>query len=90
MLSLVKEMVAGLRNAFPDLRFEIADVVSCDDKVLVRWTAHGTHKGELGGAAPTGKRVSWTGMDLIRLDQGRIVELWGDNGARGLWEQLES
>lgn len=86
----VKDLVQMLRTGFPDLRFEIEDVVSRDDKVLVRWTAHGTHDGELGGAAPTGRQVRWTGMDLIRFQEGRIVELWGNNDSLGLWEQLES
>jgi steroid delta-isomerase-like uncharacterized protein len=84
----VKDMARSMRDAFPDLRFAIEDTMVDGDKVLVRWTAAGTHSGDLGDLPGTGRRVEWTGMDLIRFLDGRIVELWGNNDALGLWEQL--
>jgi predicted ester cyclase len=86
----VKGLVTFLRGAFPDLRFVIEDVVVAGDKVVVRWTAVGTHLGEFGGIPPSGRVVTWTGMDLVRLQDHRIVELWGNNDALGLREQLTS
>jgi steroid delta-isomerase-like uncharacterized protein len=85
----VKEMARYLRGAFPDLTFVIEDAVVDGDKVLLRWTARGTHAGTFGGVEGTGRRVEWTGMDLVRCADGRIVELWGNNDAQGLWEQIE-
>lgn len=84
----VKEMARDMLGAFPDLRFDIEDALAADDKVLIRWTAHATHSVELDGVPATGKRLSWTGMDLVRLEGGRIVELWANNDALGLSEQL--
>jgi predicted ester cyclase len=86
----VKELVAFLRGAFPDLRFIVEDEVVAGDKVVVRWTAVGTHLGEFGGIPPTGRIVTWTGIDLARLQDHRIVELWGNNDGLGLEEQLRS
>jgi steroid delta-isomerase-like uncharacterized protein len=84
----VKDLAGSLRGAFPDLRFAIEDTMADGDRVLVRWTARGTHTGTLGGVEGTGRQVEWTGMDLLRMADGRIVELWGNNDALGLWEQL--
>jgi predicted ester cyclase len=86
----VKALVTFLRGAFPDLRFVIEDEVVAGDKVVVRWTAVGTHLGEFDGIPPSGRVVTWTGMDLVRLQDHRIVELWGNNDALGLREQLRS
>ncbi len=84
----VKELARAMREGFPDLTFTLEDVVSSGNKVVVRWTARGTHEGAFAGQEPTGRRVEWTGMDLIRFEGGRIVELWGNNDAMGLWDQL--
>jgi steroid delta-isomerase-like uncharacterized protein len=84
----VKQMARGLRGAFPDLEFVIEDTIVEGDKVVVRWAAHGTHTGPFGELTATGRRVEWTGIDLIHLADGRIVELWGNNDALGLVDQL--
>ena len=86
----VKALVAWLRSAFPDLRFLIEDEVAAGDKVVIRWTAVGTHLGDFDGLAPTGRVVAWTGIDIVRLQDHRIVELWGNNDALGLREQLSA
>ena len=85
----LKEMARSMRTAFPDLEFLIEDTIVDGDKVLVRWVAHGTHDAAFGGVEATGRAVEWTGMDLIRFEGGRIAELWGNNDALGLFEQLE-
>lgn len=61
-------------EAFPDLHFEIVDLVSEDDKILTRWVLTGTHKGEFLGAAPTGKKISVEGMSLDRIENGMVAE----------------
>lgn len=84
----VKDLVTYLRSAFPDLRFVIEDELLAGDKVVVRWTAYGTHLGDFGGLSATGRTAHWTGIDIVELQDGRIVELWGNNDGIGLVEQL--
>jgi predicted ester cyclase len=84
----VKDMVLYLRGAFPDLRIVIEDELLAVDKVVIRWTAYGTQLGALGDIAATGRAVRWTGIDIVHLKDRQIVELWGNNDAIGLVEQL--
>lgn len=74
--------------AFPDLQTTIEDMIAERDKVAVRWTATGTHKGEFMGIAPTGKQVTMTGIDIERIAGGKIVETWGLNDVMGMMQQL--
>lgn len=71
-----------IRSAFPDTDLVVQDAFGVGDKVAVRWSATMTHKGEGIGIAPTNKRVTITGMTMVRFDNGKIVEGW-DN-----WDQL--
>jgi steroid delta-isomerase-like uncharacterized protein len=86
----IKEAATWLRTAFPDLRFEVDDLISDGDRVVLRWTARGTHRGTFADVAPTGRRVVWTGCDWFRLRSGRLVEAFvlADGGA--LYDQLTS
>ena len=84
----VKRYAAMLRAAFPDLRQTVEDQVAERDKVAYRWTARGTHKGELMGIAPTGNRVEFTGIAIARIQDGKIEEMWESYDALGLMRQL--
>jgi predicted ester cyclase len=68
-----------LRPAFPDLSVEIHDQVAEGDKVTTRKTIRGTHRGELFGIPPTGKRVEIEVIDIVRVVSGRYAEHWGVN-----------
>ena len=57
---------------------------------MIRYRATGTHEGEFQGYAPTGKRVSWTGINIYRMECGRIAEIWSEVDALGRIEQLIS
>ncbi len=61
------------RQAFPDLRYTIDDLVVEGDRVAVCWTAQGTQAGAFGTAAATGKPVVWTGMSFFQLQDGKIA-----------------
>lgn len=63
-------------SSFPDLRHEIVDLVAEGDKVVVRFNVTDTHKGELQGIPPTGKKISFGAMDFITLMDGKIIEGW--------------
>jgi steroid delta-isomerase-like uncharacterized protein len=84
----VKQLFAALRVAFPDLRAEIQDQFSQDDKVVTRKTFHGTNDGEFMGMPPTGKQVSFNVIDILRLRDGRFTEHWNVVDAMGLMQQL--
>ena len=74
--------------AFPDIQYTVEALLAEGDKVVVRWTARGTHTGELMGIPPTGKQVTVTGVNIGRVANGRIVEEWGEFDMMGMMQQL--
>ena len=57
--------------AMPDMQYTIEDLLADDDRVVVRWTATGTHTGEMFGMPVAGKWATVTGMDLFRVQAGK-------------------
>ena len=86
----VKAFFGMFRDAFPDVAVEIDELVAADDKVAVATTTTGTHEGELLGFAPTGRSISVTGIDIVRIEDDRIVEHRGLTDIVGLMRQLGS
>jgi predicted ester cyclase len=84
----VKQFFATFRDAFPDVSVAIDELVADGDMVAVATTFTGTHEGELMGIAPTGRRLSVTGIDMVRIAGGRIVEHRGLTDIVGLMRQL--
>jgi steroid delta-isomerase-like uncharacterized protein len=84
----VKQIVGVYRAAFPDLHLTIEDLIAEGDKVVVRFTARGTHQGDLMGVAPTGKEVTVTGISIVRIAEGKIVEEWENFDALGMMQQI--
>jgi predicted ester cyclase len=84
----VKANVWRARAAFPDVQVTIEDMVAEGDKIAVRYSWTGTHRGEFMGIAPTGKKISWASCTVRRIVDGKIIEHWmlGDN--LGLLKQL--
>lgn len=70
------------------MRLDIEDVVAEGEKVLVRLTIRGTHRGELMGVAPTGRPVEVAVLDLFRIRGGRIAEHWALLDNLGMLRQL--
>jgi steroid delta-isomerase-like uncharacterized protein len=83
-----KQFVQVYLNAFPDVHFTIDDQIAEGDKVMTRWTASGTHKGELAGIPATGKSSTVTGINVERIMNGKIVESWGIFDQFGMMQQL--
>jgi predicted ester cyclase len=81
-------LTGALHNAFPDFKAMIDDIVAEGDKVVVRQTWSGTHKGDWMGVPPTGKGVSFGVIDIIRFDGGKVVEHWGQIDSMGMMVQL--
>jgi steroid delta-isomerase-like uncharacterized protein len=72
----LKGLVGKLRGAFPDLEYEVVDLVAAADRVAVHTLMRGTHEAELFGIAPTGRRVEVRQMQFEHIADGRIVEHW--------------
>jgi steroid delta-isomerase-like uncharacterized protein len=66
--------LAEIRAAFPDMALVVEDLIAEGDKVVTVWTNTATHRGPYRGAEPTGRTVSWTGITVHRVVEGRIVE----------------
>jgi predicted ester cyclase len=84
----LKAFATALYAAIPDWRVSIDDLVAEDDKVVVRWTGRGTHRGEWQGRPPTGRAVSTTGIDIERLADGKIVQEDGEVDMLGFLRQI--
>ena len=85
-----KQIVTVFRAAFPDLRVTTEDLITEGDRVALRWKAEGTHMGELMGIPPTGKHVTLTGIEILRIADGRIVERWAEDNGQAVIQQLSS
>jgi predicted ester cyclase len=83
-----KQRLAGFRSAFPDVRLAIEDIFSEDNYVIFRSTMSGTHRGVFQGIQPTGKTVTVTLIDVIRVEHGKFVEHWGGPDLFDLLKQL--
>lgn len=83
-LAGMKRTIELNRNAFPNMRLTVEDQVAERDKVVTRWCGEMTHTGELGGVAPTGRRVTITGITIDRFEDGKIVEAWRSMDTLGL------
>jgi predicted ester cyclase len=73
-----KALVAVHHAAFAPCEVEIRMQIAEGDLVATRWEFSGTHTGEYLGAAPSGRKVAWTGIEIDRIENGRIVESWVD------------
>jgi steroid delta-isomerase-like uncharacterized protein len=84
----LKRSIELNRTAFPDIEITVEDQVAEGDKVVTRWTAAMTHKGELGGVKPSGKRVTMRGTTIERFEDGKVVEAWRSMDTLGLLRQI--
>ena len=81
-------MLEMVFDAFPDYQQTIHDWIAEDDRVVVRWTTHGTHLGPYNGIAPTSKVIREHGIDIFRVGGGQIVEHWVELDLLGILRQM--
>lgn len=81
--------VTNFRAAVPDLRVHNEDVIISGDKIVLRWTATGTQQAPMFGHAPTGAPLAYSGIDILRVEGGKIVERWIEYDARTLQRQVD-
>jgi len=75
-LERLNKSVVNFQKAFPDGKHTILDQIAEGDKVVTRYTWTGTHLGEFMGIAPTGKKVTFSMIDIVRIQNGKIIEAW--------------
>ncbi|ARS90336.1 ester cyclase [Natrarchaeobaculum aegyptiacum] len=83
-----RSYVESYREAFPDVEYEVEDVIADDDRVALRYTARGTHEGSFMGLEPTGDHVEVSGVEIYRVEDEEIVEMWTNYDALGLFQEL--
>ena len=84
----MRQAAAMFRAALPDWHSEVDQLVAEDDIVVERFTASGTHRGELMGVPGSGRTVVLRGINVFRVEGDRIVERWGRLDELGLLRQL--
>jgi predicted ester cyclase len=84
----IEAVLGALLAGFPNTRHTVEQVIVHDDMVVVRWQAEGTHAGDFQGYAATGKTVTWTGINIFRMECGRIAESWSEIDGLGRLMQL--
>jgi predicted ester cyclase len=84
----IRAAAAAIRAGFPDWHSEMHRLIAEGDYVVEHFTARGTHRGEVFGAAPTGATVVLQGMQIFRLADGVVVERWGRLDELGMLRRL--
>ena len=84
-----KAVITDFRKSFPDLHFTVEEIIAEGDKVAYRWTARGTHQGAYDGIAPTGKTITPTGITILRIVDGKVVENHAETTVPSMRGQLE-
>ncbi|HEU0115028.1 MAG TPA: ester cyclase [Thermomicrobiales bacterium] len=84
----MRDRIAALRAAFPDLKITYGPLIQDGDYVAATWEIAGTHQGAYLGIAPTGKAIDATGINVFRLECGRIAEVWSEMDAMTLLQQI--
>lgn len=85
-----RRMLQAFYAAFPDFHTDIEDLTIDESRatVAIRWTARGTHRGAYLGVAPSGRTIDFAGIEIIRVEEGRVVERWGEWDGMSLLAQL--
>ena len=83
-----KQIATDFRTAFPDFYFTLELLVAEADMVVGRWTATGTNTGIWGNIRPTGKIAKFSAVNIFRIANGKVVEMWNHRDDLGLMQQI--
>ena len=83
-----RDYYAAIRSAVPDALYEVDDLIAEGDRVVVRWRLLGTHQGDFGGIAATGRPIALKGIAIYRVDDGKLMERWVVSDLHGLLEEI--
>lgn len=81
-------LLAGFREAFPDARLTLEEVVAEGDKLCFRSTVRATHRGSFRDVPPTNRPVVIKLIDIVRVENGKFAEQWGGPDLLDLLHQL--
>jgi len=84
----MKHLISVYHTAFPNSRWTVDETIEAGDRIITRWTGTGTHRGDLGGIAPTGRQVHVAGIWIHRIAGGKIVESWNLWDTHGMLTQI--
>jgi predicted ester cyclase len=84
----IKQAFAEFRRAFPDMQMRVEDMLAEGDKVACRLVSRITHRGDFQGIRATGKAVTLSGIDILRIVNSMVVERWGEFDNLGFLQQL--
>lgn len=82
------EFVEAMQKGLSDLHVDIEDIFASGDRVVVREVNRGTHTGPLLGVQPTGRRIEFSGINIYRIENGRVAETWQHIDWHGALRQL--
>ncbi len=85
----IKQNLLDFYTAFPDATINLEDMIGEGDTIAFRFTIRGTHTGTFAGIPPTGKTVTLTGMDFVRIVNGKIAEIWSNQDTLSMLQQLD-
>ena len=83
-----KALHRAFREAFPNMQITVEDTVTEGDKIAARCTVRATHAGEGLGVAPTDQPVEFTGLTIVRIKDGKIVEAWNEFDFMKMYSQV--
>jgi len=81
--------INNLHIAFPDLSYQIEDIISNNDKVVARCKGSGTHLGSFRGIPATARKMNYTVILIWRFFEGKLIEHWSVSDVYGMLQQLE-
>lgn len=84
----VRTHLEAIRTTLPDFTMQIEDIFAEGDYVITRVAGRGTHLGEWMSIEPTGREVRMKGINIDRIENGRIVEHWGEADTVGMLIQM--
>ncbi len=85
-----KQVADDFRAAFPDLEYRVDMLVAENDLVVARWTMRGTNTGQWGSVPATNRAIHVSGVNIFRLENGKVVEIWNHRDDLGMREQLDA
>ena len=87
-LAGLKEMIAGMRAGFPDLKMTVKDITADNGLIWAHVNMAGTNTGPMMGMPPTGKKMDINGVDIIKITNGKATDHWGYYQERLMMEQM--
>ena len=83
-----KNLFRAFVSAYPNLKITVEDTISEGDKIAARCTIRAMHEGEGIGVAPTNQPVEFTGIAMVRIKDGKIVEAWNEFDFMKMYSQV--